>query len=59
MFEINYSQLIQYDILEKLVTFIMPQMHFNKDRNVHFLKDQIFQDFHFQVYNHNYTTELK
>ena len=26
MFEINYSQLIQYEILEKLVTFIMPKM---------------------------------
>ena len=26
MFEINYSQLMQYEILEKLVTYIMEQV---------------------------------
>ena len=29
MFEINYSQLIQYEILEKLVTYILKHILFN------------------------------
>ena len=28
MFEINYSQLIQYEILEKLVTFILQHLYY-------------------------------
>ena len=27
MFKINYSQLIQYEILEKLVTYMSPNSH--------------------------------
>ena len=29
MFEINYSQLIQYEVLEKLVTFSAENNHFD------------------------------
>ena len=29
MFEINYSQLIQYEILEKLVTYIQYPVNYN------------------------------
>ena len=34
MFEINYSQLIQYEILEKLVTYIAQAwLHYSVDDN--------------------------